>query len=117
MNLEDHATLYSDKQGMGYIFDNEIDILQFINPVSIAVGTETLIPGCMTDLDQYLIKKVKYLGLVNNTGMIFFYGSTNNLFQNKYYYGLIYRVTQTRIFEMFSHTGGRDHNFINGKWK
>jgi hypothetical protein len=43
-------------------------------------------------------------------------GKKENLFP-KSYYGLIYRVTQTRIFEMFSPQGGRDHNFKNGKWK
>lgn len=117
MKLEDHATIFSHCQGMGYVFDNETDINQFISPISITVGTETLTPGCMTDLDNYLIKKVQYLGLVDNTGMVFFYGTTNSLFESKSYYGLIYRVTETRIFEMFSFKGGTDHNFINGKWK
>lgn len=117
INISDHATLFSNRQGMGYVFDNETDINQFINKINITVGTETLTPGCMTDLDNYLIKKVMYLGTVDNNGMIFFYGTTNHLFENKSYYGLIYRVTETRIFEMFSPIGGRDHNFINGIWK
>ena len=114
--LEDHATLFSHGQGMGYIFENETEINQYIQPITITVGTEILNPGDMTDLDNYLTKKCKYLGIVNGNGMILHYGTEKNLFP-KSYYGLIYRVTQTRIFEMFSPKGGTDHNFKNGKWK
>ena len=114
--LEAHYSLFSKSQGSGYIFDNENEITKYINPVSINVGSESISPGDMTDLDNYLSRKVKYLGLVNGTGMIFYYGSENNLFP-KHYYGLIFRISQTRIFEMFSNIGGRDHNFINQNWK
>jgi len=117
MKLDDYKTIFSHGQGMGYIFDNETDINQFINPITITVGTETLTPGCMTDLDNYLIKKVQYLGTVNYNEMIFLYGTTNSLFESKTYYGSILIVSETRIFEMFSFKGGTDHNFVNGKWK
>ena len=116
MILKDHYTLFSDNQGCGYIFDNETDIHQFIKPITIAVGTEMINPGDLTNLDNYLTRKVKYLGVVDGNGMIFYYGSDNNLFP-RYYYGLIFIITKHRIFEMYSPKGGRDQNFINGKWK
>ena len=117
MKIVDHATLFSHGQGMGYIFDNDTDIKQFIFPTIIKVGTQLLVPNCFTDLDGYLTKKVEYLGTNGvSKEMIFYYGSDNSLFP-KFYYGSIFQITETRIFEMFSNKGGRDQNFINGKWK
>jgi len=114
--LEEHFSLFSNKQGSGYIFENDTDILKYTIPATVVVGTETINPGDMTALDNYLTGKVKYIGLVNERGMIFYYGKDNNLFP-KYYYGLIFLMTSTRIFEMYGPNFGRDHNFINGKWK
>jgi len=111
--LAKHLTLFSDNQGMGYIFDNDYEILQYINPVTVTVGTETLNPGNFTTLDKYLLHEVKYLGIVEDNGMILYYGSSDGL----HYYGLIFLLTKHRIFEMFSPRGGRDHNFKNGVWK
>lgn len=116
IELEKHYSLFSNKQGSGYIFDNETDILKFIQPCTVAIGTEMINPGDMTNLDNYLTQKVKYLGMVNGNGMILHYGTDRNLFP-KSYYGLIWIMSKTRIFEMFSHRSGTDHNFVNGKWK
>lgn len=116
IELENHYSLFANKQGSGYIFDNETDILKFIHPCTITLGTETINPGDLTSLDNYLIKKVKYLGTVNGNGMILYYGADSNLFP-KYYYGLIWIISKTRIFEMYSAQAGTDHIFVNGKWK
>ena len=116
IELENHYSLFANKQGSGYIFDNETDILNFIHPCTVTLGTEMINPGDLTSLDNYLLKKVKYLGMVNGNGMILYYGADKNLFP-KHYYGLIWIISKTRIFEMYSAQAGTDHIFVNGKWK
>ncbi len=116
-NLESHYSLFSNGQGSGYIFEDETEINQYIQPISICIGSKTINPGDMTDLDNYLTQKVKYLGVVNDRGMIFYYGKDQISMFPRFYYGLIWYISSTRIFEMYSERGGRDHNFKNGKWK
>jgi hypothetical protein len=117
--LDNYYTVYSHKQGCGYILPDDVDIHDFILSEPVTIAGETIHPEGFTTLNNYLTKPVRYVGLnnMNRSEMIFYYGmSENDLFPVKYY-GSIHRVTETRIFEMFSFSGGRDHIFINGSWK
>ncbi len=117
--LDNYYTVYSNKQGSGYILPDDVDIHDFILKEPVIIAGETINPETFTTLNNYLIKPVIYVGLhnMNRAEMIFYYGtSENNLFRIKYY-GSIHRIGENRIFEMFSPNGGRDHIFINGNWK
>lgn len=112
-------TIYSHGQGMGYISSTSALPGGFIRDrgeaVSFAPGTIT--PGTDTDLFGFFAKPMRYLGIHGDREMIFYIGSTADLFEEKHYWqGMIY-CSDTRIFSMYSHNAGRDWNYVNGKWK
>lgn len=110
-------TIYSRAQGCGYIHEDPKLIEGFIRPVPVTVVDEFVQPGSLTTLSGYLAVPVRYLGLNGDKEMIFFIGSAEDLFEPRFYYLSIYLVHRYRIFEMFSFQSGRDHNWINGRWK
>ncbi len=117
--LDNYYTVYSNKQGSGYILPDNVDIHDFLLQKPVLIAGEVIHPESYTTLNNYLIKPVRFVGLhnMNTNEMIFYYGmSENDLFPVRYY-GCIHRIAENRIFEMFSFGGGRDHIFINGKWK
>jgi len=102
---------------MGYIFDSPDKMEALIKAIPVTLNNKVINPGDLTTLDDYLIRPVKYIGMISEMEMIFFLGSVQNIFETKYYYQAIMKVDENRIFELFSHTAGRDHLFVEGKWK
>jgi len=111
--------LFSNKQGSGYfsLLDNEID--NEINKVDISINNQKIKVGEFINLDNFFCRDLQYLGInkKNNSEMIFFIGATNNLFEEVYYYQSIFKISESRIFELTGQGSGRDYNFIGGKWK
>lgn len=102
------------------ISDNYEEVSEFLLKDQIEVGRTTLKVGEETDLDGYFNKgKVKFAGYIKNTGsevLYFYYGNESDMFGDKHYFQLIFRISKSRIFIGFHNDGGRDFNFINGKW-
>jgi hypothetical protein len=82
---------------------------------TLQIGRTLLEAGKMYDLDNFFSKKIKYCGMRNGY-MVFYLGTTKNLFDSLSYYELIFYSTPTRFFCHYTTQGGRDHNFINGFW-
>ncbi len=117
IDLKEYAVIYNNKIGMGYILSEDISIEKFINPIEIEVGSEIIQPNAETTLSGYFnIKPAKYLGMIENE-MIFYLGDENNLFEKRKFFLSLIRLSNTRIFSMFSHNAGRDYNLVNKKWK
>lgn len=115
--LQDYSVIYNDKLGMGYILPDTVDINCFIEQKPVEIGDQTIQPNSETTLLGYFdIKPAKYIGMLGNE-MIFHLGGTEDLFENKQYYLSLIKVTDIRIFSMFSHKAGRDFNLVNNKWK
>jgi hypothetical protein len=110
-------TLFSLDQGAGYIHTSREEILKEKRPVDVTVNGEIINPGDKTNLSGHFALQMEYCGLLGENEMIFFIGTMNDLFETKYYYQSVHLISDTRIFEMFNTLGGRDFNFINGKWK
>ncbi|MCT2563972.1 hypothetical protein [Chryseobacterium herbae] len=116
-NLSQYSVIYSNKMGMGYIIPDPIDINSFINRIPVKIGNETIQPQAKTTLIGYFdISPAMYIGMLENE-MIFYLGDTSDLFERKQYFIAIVKVSETRIFSMFSHNAGRDFNLVNNKWK
>jgi hypothetical protein len=115
--MDEGYVVFSNAQGMGYIFDSPDKMEALINPVPVTLNNKVINHGDFTTLDDYLIRPIKYIGMISEQEMVFFIGSVQNLFETKYYYQAIMKVDENRIFEMFSPTAGRDHLFVAGKWK
>ena len=109
--------IYGDKQGCGYITTDEGRIMQGIRKQEVTVAGEKLIPGELTDLRGYFIRKMPYLGMLGSNEMVFYMGSYPTLFETKHYYQCVFRIAEDRIFEMFGPEFGRDHYYVKGRWK
>lgn len=113
--------IYGKGEGMGYISNDYYEIDDLINDFPITINNVEILPGELTDLCGYFCRKIEYLGLFkrddHSKEMIFFLGSDDNSLFPKYYYSAIMKIDENRIFEMFSHKGGRDHILVNNKWK
>ena len=109
--------IFSNKQGSGYISDIEID--NYINQISVSINNQIITPGQSTNLFNHFCRDLKYIGLnkKEETEMIFFIGSTNDLFNKEFYYQSVFKISENRIFELYGQGSGRDFFFINGKWK
>lgn len=115
--LRDYSVIYNDKMGMGYIVPGTIDINIFLEPLPVKIGEEIISPHSETTLLGYFnLKPAMYIGMLNNE-MIFYLGETSDLFECKRYYLSIVKLTEKRIFSMFTHKAGRDYNLVNNKWK
>lgn len=114
-------TIFSKSQGSGYIVRNRQKLINEINPVSVSINSIIFInSGENTDLINYFDREVKYLGVKKNsthTEMLFLLGTSNDLFSEIIYIESIYKISETRIFQIFGHGYGRDFNLINGIWK
>jgi hypothetical protein len=112
-------TVYSNNQGCGYISNNGTDIIDFVSQVDVTINNKMIKPGELTDLDGYFLHPIKYMGIKKESDsieMIFEMGHVTDLFGSMYYYQLVFKIDENRIFEMFSWQAGRDHFFKNGKW-
>lgn len=107
--------IYRDFQGSGYV--TEGDNLKFYEEIETTIAGILLMPGIDTTMNNYFIRPLKYLGIAGHNELVFFLKKEIDLFSEKYYYLSVFKITETRIFEMFGDQFGSDHNFINGVWK
>ena len=115
--LSEYEVIYNNKIGMGYILPPSVNINDHLQAVPVTVGSETIQPNTETTLSGYFnILPALYVGMRENE-MIFFLGNEEDLFESKNYYLGMIKLTEKRIFSMFSHRAGRDFNFVNNMWK
>lgn len=115
--------LFGDHEGAGYRSENfdEVDCLTVKTPVII--GGQTITPNTLTDLVGFFKRKIKYVGLMIGSNeaapeMIFYMGTGKaDLFGQNHYFQSIFKISETRIFQMFTDIAGRDFNLIKGEWK
>ena len=109
------------RMGIFKISDSFNEVTDILCKTEVEVGRSILKVGEETDLDGYYnIAKPIYAGYIdhNDSKILYFYfGVEPNIFGEKHYFQLINLITKNRIYITFSHSGGRDFNFINGKWK
>jgi hypothetical protein len=113
------SVIFSYKEGMGYISDDYNAIDELIDDVAITINNKLILPEQLTDLDAYYSREIKYLGVLksNPKEMVFYIGSDKNIFETKFYYSSLVKITENRVFECFTYGSGRDMIFVNGKWK
>jgi len=107
--------LYSNSMGEGIILKNDDPLL--VRKENRVVNNETLIPGQLTSMSNYFRHPIEFCGVISKNTLVFFIGYTQDLFKKKSYYQIVHLITEKRLFSMYSPGAGRDHNFINGKWK
>lgn len=81
---------------------------------------ETLIPerkGEKTDLKGFFNRELEIVGKEKNRCTIFFIGTTKDLFGKTYYYEPVLILNEKRIYITYKPSCGRDHNYINNRWK
>ncbi len=110
-------TIFSRKQGCGYIVNEYWHIDRHMVKIPVSIAGEILHPGQLTTLRGYFCRELRYAGMMNENEMIFFIGATDDLFEKKYYFQCVFKIQEDRIFELFAPGSGRDHYYINGKWK
>lgn len=102
---------------MGYIVPAEINIEDYVELKPVTIGLKTIQPNTETTLFGYFnISPALYVGMLGNE-MIFYLGCDSDLFENRKYYLALVKLTETRIFSMFSYCAGRDFNLRNNIWK
>ena len=118
LNIKDYEVIYNGKLGMGYILPEDVMIENFINPIPVSIGgSEIIQPSTETSLLGYFnIAPALYIGMIGNE-MIFYLGNQTDLFGEKKFYLSLVKLSETRIFSMFTHKGGRDFNLVNSTWK
>lgn len=111
--------IFSDSQGMGYVSSAAVLPEGFIRDrgeaVNIAGGT--LYPGTDSDLMGFFSRPLRYLGIHKENEMIFYIGSTADLFGEVHFWQRMIYCSRTRIFSMYSNNAGRDWNWVNNQWK
>ena len=81
---------------------------------------QSLIPdrkGEKTDLKGFFNRELEIVGKEEGGCYIFFIGTTEDLFGKTYYYEPVLILDENRIYITYRPSYGRDHNYINGKWK
>ena len=112
----DGWVVYSDNQGSGYIV-TEKKALDEIRREGVTINGSKIKPGQHTSIQGYFSRPLEYLGLIGENEMLFRIGEQSDLFGTKIYLQSVFRISESRLFEMFSHNSGRDFIFVNGKWK
>jgi hypothetical protein len=116
--IKDYKVMFGGGVGEGYITTSPITDL---NKKPVSLAGETLIAGQKTTLQGFFARPIEYVGYIKMKNkmveLVFHFGVENTLFETKYYYESLHKVTETRTFKMFSFMGGRDFNFKNEKWK
>ncbi|MHC1707508.1 MAG: hypothetical protein AB9842_08300 [Bacteroidales bacterium] len=113
--------LFSNKNGSGYIADNPDEIMYAIGLETcqgVTINGKWICPGSFITLDDFFCRPLLFMGLKGDNELIFYIGKEEvDLFGEKYYYQSIFKIDESRIFEMFSPNAGSDFYFKNGKWK
>jgi hypothetical protein len=116
--LEGYKVMFGGGVGEGYITTSPITDL---NKKPVSLAGETLIAGQKTTLQGFFARPIEYVGCIKIKNkmieLVFHFGFENTLFETKYYYESLHKVSAIRVFKMYSFSGGRDFNFKNNKWK
>lgn len=107
--------MYSNNGGEGLILTG--NQRPDIRKESITVAGTTLVPGETSDLAGYFSCPLLFCGIMNKNSLVFLIGFESDLFTDTFYYQVINRISETRLFSMFTPNAGRDFNYINKKWK
>lgn len=113
-----------DKQLLGalgqvVIFDDYEDMKLHIDPITVQLASGDLVPGEMTTVGGYWAAPLKFVGVLRDNPMVcvFYVGVHANIFENCILCDTFYRIHHDRIFKKYTDSSGRDHNWINGRWK
>jgi hypothetical protein len=109
--------LFSKNQGSGYISGSQFEMEAVIKKIPETVNLEVIQPGMKTSLSGFFCRQLEYIGKIGKGELIFYIGNQHDLFLERHYYQSIFKISETRIFEITNPAGGRDYNFIGGKWK
>ncbi|MCR5219214.1 hypothetical protein [Treponema sp.] len=103
------VAFYDSEEGLHYKVEeqNNEKFLQSLNPEG---------RGTKTDLKGFFNRKLEIVGKEKNGSTIFYIGCEEDLFGKVYYYKDVYILSEDRIYIVYGHTHGRDHNYINGEW-
>ena len=106
--------------GLFEVSDTTEEVTDNLCEIDVEIGRSILKVGEETDLDGYYnIAKPIYAGYKKNNNskeLYFYYGIESDMFREQHYFQIINLISKERIFITFSNTGGRDFNFIDGKW-
>ena len=105
-----YETDYSASDGIYYKVSEENNerFLQFLNPEN---------KGTKTDLKGFFNRELEIVGKEKDGSTVFFVGTTEDLFGKTFYYEPVLILDENRIFIVYKPGSGRDHNYINNKWK
>ena len=105
-----YETDYSASDGIYYKVSEENNerFLQSLNPES---------KGIKTDLKGFFNRELEIVGKEKDGSTVFFIGTTEDLFGKTFYYEPVLILDENRIFIVYKPGSGRDHNYINNKWK
>jgi hypothetical protein len=111
-------TIFARGMGEGCILEANQTLEDFyqIESEPVKLGTCLLEVGKETTMDGWFNSPVVYCGKQGNKLFFFLGNDSNDLFARKYYETML-RLDENKFFRMYSWKGGRDCNFINGKWK
>ena len=103
------------------ISDNFEEVTDRLKTDPVLIGNSLLEAGEDTDLDGYFnLASAKFVGYTTyneiHKVLYFYYGHDSDLFGGRHFFQLINWIDWNRIYITFSKSGGRDFNFINGKW-
>jgi hypothetical protein len=123
------CAIFSNKEGAGYIADSVVEMERLCNRHAevIQFGSEKLIPDCMTDLDGFYSRYVKYIGVKHDSFTVlqhslFMQEGAKELVlhigqhEGKEYFKSVIWVSPERFYIQYQPSGGRDYNRVNGKW-
>ncbi len=108
-------------QGLFVKSDSYEEVASQLLKESLKIGRTTLIPEQRFNLDGFFnITSPVYVGYefhnTNAEAMLYYNGFDDSSLFGKHFFEVIYRISDKRIFCMYSDRGGRDYNFINNCW-
>jgi len=113
--------IFAGGQGEGLILESGENLTDSIaiDKKPVELGNTTLIYEQETTLCGWFDSPVLYHGKDEKNNLYFRLGvDGGDLFDApKAYYETMRYLTPTRFFRLYSFKGGRDANFVNGRWK
>lgn len=108
--------LFSRGNGEGLVMQRTEET-EYIDKVAITMCNEELTPDRLYDVSGLWDEPYRYCGIMRKDGPLptMVFEVTSDLFQT--YYVTVAKVSEFRVFRMFSRNGGSDFNYKNGKWK
>lgn len=99
------GVVYSDNQGSGYIV-TDMSKLDEIRREEVSINRVIIKPGEHTSIHGYFSRPLEYIGRIGENEMIFLIVEKSDLFGKKIYLQSVFRISESRLFEMFSHNSG-----------